>query len=135
MKTSYEGNLSLARIYVNDGRHAAAMQYLNTSIASTQRAAGPHVWVAHVHRKMSRWTAALKAAQRAIDLDDEYSEGYYQLACALTRLGRTKEALAALTKSVELDPDQVEYMVEEADLKALSKMPGFKKLIPEPAKQ
>ena len=44
------------------------------------------------------------------------------------------EALSALTKSVELDPDQVEYMVEEADLKALA-MPGFKKLIPEPAKQ
>lgn len=135
MKTSYEGNLSLARLYVNDGRHAAAMQYLNTSIRLDPEAAAPHVWVAHVHRKMSRWTAAVKAAQRAIDLDAEYSEGYYQLACALTRLGRTKEALAALTKSVELDPDQVEYMVEEADLKALSKMPGFKKLIPEPAKQ
>jgi hypothetical protein len=35
----------------------------------------------------------------------------------LTRLRRTKEALAALPKSVELDPDQVDYMVEEADLK------------------
>ncbi len=66
---------------------------------------------------------------------DEDSEAYYQLACALTRLGRIKEALSALTKSVELDEEQVDYMVEEPDLKALSALPGFKKLIPEPAKQ
>src|SRR5262249_9727687 len=83
----------------------------------------------------SRWTAALKAAQRAIDLEDEYSEGYYQLACALTRLGRTKEALAALAKAVELDPDQVDYMIDEKDLKALSRLPGFKKFMRAPDKK
>lgn len=135
MKTSYEANLALGRIYVDDGRYTAALRYLNASIQLEPKSAEPHVSVAYVHRKLSRWSAAVKAAQTAIKLNDEYSESYYQLACALARLGRTKEALTALTKSVELDPDQVEYMIEEADLKALSKMPAFKKLIPEPAKQ
>jgi hypothetical protein len=53
----------------------------------------------------------------------------------LTRLRRTREALAALAKSVELDPDQAEYMVEEADLKPLSSLRAFKKLIPAEPKQ
>jgi Flp pilus assembly protein TadD len=135
MKTSYEANLSLGRMYVYDGRHADSLPFLNTSLQLEPKAAEPHVFLAMVYRKQSRWTAALKAAERAIDLDSEYSEAYYQLACVLSRLGRKKEALTALTKSVELDPDQVEYMVEENDLKALAKMPGFKKLIPEPTKQ
>jgi Flp pilus assembly protein TadD len=135
MRTSYEANVSLGRMHVYYGRATASLPFLNTSLQLDPKAAEPHVLLAMVYRKQSRWTAALKAAQRAIDLDNEYSEAYYQLACALTRLGRTKEALSALTKSVELDSDQVEFMVEETDLKALAKMPGFKKLIPEPAKQ
>ena len=75
--------------------------------------------------------AAVKAAQKAIALDDEDSEAYYQLACALTRLGRTKEALAALAKSLELDSDQAEFIRDEPDLKALSPLKAFKKLIEE----
>jgi len=131
MTTSYEANFWLGRLYADDRRHALALKHLNTSARLDPDAADPHVYIAVVYRQQSRWALAIKAAQKAIDIDDEHSEAYYQLACALTRLGRTKEALAALTKSVELDPRQVDYMVEEADLKALSKLPGFKKLTAE----
>ncbi len=87
-----------------------------------------------LHRKQSRWSAALKAADRAISLDQEDSEAHYQRACALARPGRAKEAMTALEKSVELDPDQVQYIADEADLKALSTLPAFKKLLPSPEK-
>ncbi len=43
--------------------------------------------------------------------------------------------MASLEKAVELDPDQVDYMVDEEDLKPLASLPAFKKLIPEPVKQ
>ena len=38
--------------------------------------------------------------------------------------------MAALTKSVELDEDQVFYLADEEDLKALASLPEFKKLLP-----
>jgi Flp pilus assembly protein TadD len=56
-------------------------------------------------------------------------------ACALARLGRVKEAMLALEKSVDLDPDQSDYIADEADLKALSALPAFKKLLPVPAEK
>jgi tetratricopeptide (TPR) repeat protein len=131
MTTSYEANFWLGRVYADDDRVELALKFLNTAARLDADAADPYVYIASVYRKQSRWALAVKAARQAIEIDHEHSEAYYQLACALTRLGRTKEALAALTKSVELEPYQVNYMTEEADLKALSKLPGFKKLIAE----
>ena len=135
LKKSYLANLTLGRLHSKTGRYADALRALETSAQLEKEFATPHAMMAEVYRKQSRWTAAVKAAQRAVDLDSEYSEAYYQLACALTRLGRIKEALSALTKSVELDEDQVDWMVDEPDLKRLSSLPAFKKLIPEPVKQ
>jgi tetratricopeptide (TPR) repeat protein len=90
--------------------------------------------MSRLHRKQSRFSAALKASDQAIKVDQEYSEGYYERACALARLGRLKEAMAALQKSVELDPDQSGYLADETDLKPLSSLPAFKKLLPQPEK-
>ena len=131
MKTSHGANQELGQILYDLGRYADALRLLETAAQLDKTSANPHIVIAMVYRKQSRWALAVKAAQRAIELDAEDSEGYYQLACALARLGRTKEALAALAKSVELDSDQAEYMVEEPDLKSLSALRAFKKLIPE----
>ena len=100
----------------------------------TKEAAGPHVQMAMVYRQQSRWTAELKAAQRAIDLHPEYSEGYYELACALARPGRTKQALSALSKAVELGLYDSDLIATEPDLRALSSLPAFKKLLAEQEK-
>jgi hypothetical protein len=45
-----------------------------------------------------------------------------------------KEAMAALERSIELDEDQASYIADEADLKPLSSLPAFKKLLPQPEK-
>ena len=88
-----------------------------------------------LNRKQSRFAAALKAADQAIALDEEDGEAQYERACALARLGRIKEAMSALEKAIELYPAQVEWMANEKDLKALAKLPAFKKLLPQPEKQ
>ena len=134
MKTSMLANLSFARILSNSNRYAESERHFNAAALLDTKSNEPHVGLAMLYRKQSRWLAALKAAEKAISLDAEDSEGYYQRACALARLRRIKEAMVSLTKAVELDPDQVEYMVEEEDLKPLSNLPAFKKLIPEPEK-
>jgi hypothetical protein len=43
--------------------------------------------------------------------------------------------MASLEKAVELYPISAEWMAEEKDLKALSRLPAFKKLLPPPEKQ
>ncbi len=39
--------------------------------------------------------------------------------------------MAALTKAIELYPEQTEWMGDEKDLKALASLPAFKKLLAE----
>lgn len=90
--------------------------------------------MSRLHRKQSRLAAALKAADRAIVLDEKDGEAHYERACALVRLGRIKEAMAALEKA-EFYPSQADWIVDEKDLKPLAKLPAFKKLLPEPEKQ
>lgn len=134
MKTSFMANLTLGRIYSRTKREAAAMRQFELAAQLDKKSPEPYIGMAVVHRKQSRWSAALKAAQKAIDLDYQHSEAYYQRACALARLGRTKEAMTSLEKAVELDFDQLDYMVDEEDLKPLASLPAFKKLL-EPVNQ
>ncbi|HEU4837121.1 MAG TPA: transglutaminase domain-containing protein [Pyrinomonadaceae bacterium] len=130
VKDSSEVNLLLGRIHLEAGRYAVALNYFNLSARLDKTASSsPYVAMATLHRKQSRWSAALKAADRAISLDEEDCEAYYERACALARLGRLKEAMSALEKSIEIDPDHLDSITDEADLKALSSLPAFKKLL------
>jgi tetratricopeptide (TPR) repeat protein len=134
MKTSAEANLSLASIFYRADRYAEAERLYNVAALLDKKSPDPHIGLAILYRKQSRLLAALKAADKAISIDAQDSEGYYQRACALARLKRIKEAMDSLAKAVELNSYQASYMVDEEDLKPLSTLPAFKKLIPEPEK-
>ena len=132
VKDSSGANLLVGRIHLDAGRYAVAFKYFNVAAQLDKKAPGPYVMMASLHRKQSRFAAALKAADQAVNLDREDSEAHYQRACALARLGRLKDAMSALEKSIELDEDQLRYIADEADLKPLSALPAFKKLLAPP---
>jgi Flp pilus assembly protein TadD len=134
VKGNSEANLLLGRIHLEEKRYAVALNYFNLSAQIDKTSSSPYVAIATLHRKQSRWSAALKAADHAISLDEEDCEAYYERACALARLGRLKEAMSALEKSIEIDSDHLDTISDEADLKALSTMPAFKKLLAPPEK-
>jgi Flp pilus assembly protein TadD len=94
----------------------------------------PHATMAYTYRQQRRWSAALRAAQQAVALDDTDGDAYYELACALARMRRTKEAMTALEKAIELYPEQANWIANEPDLKPVAHLPAFKKLVP-PTKQ
>lgn len=136
MKTSAGANLWLGRMFIEEKRYVEADRLLHTAAQLDKKSTDVQVALAMLYRKQSRWLAALKAADQAIALNSDNSDGYYQRACALARLRRTNEAIAALKKAVELNRFQALDMAEEADLKPLSSLPEFKKLLPEiPGKQ
>jgi transglutaminase-like putative cysteine protease/tetratricopeptide (TPR) repeat protein len=134
MKTSMRANLDLGHGMVGEARYVEAERLFNTAAQIDPKSTSPHIALAGLYRKQSRWQAALKAADHAIALDPKESEAYYQRACALARMRKLKEAMTALTKSIELDEEQTMYIGEEEDLKPLASLPEFKKLLPPPEK-
>jgi tetratricopeptide (TPR) repeat protein len=121
-------------MHIEKGHYAVALPLLQTAIQLDKEWDEPYIALSLLHRKQSRWAAALKAADQAIVLDEEDGEAHYERACALARLGRVNEAMAALEKAIEFYPDQAQWMADEKDLKALAKLPAFKKLLPPPEK-
>ena len=135
MKTSALANQALGSLYSDEEHYVEALPYLRAAVLLDKKWSTPHINLAYVHRQQRRWAAALKEAQQAIALDDEDGEAYYELACALARLSRIKEAMTALEKAIELYPDQADWIDIEADLKPLAHLPAFKKLLPPPEKK
>lgn len=134
MKSSATANTWLGSSFAEDKRYVEAKRLLTTAAQIDATLSEPHIQLSKLYRKQSQWIAALKAADQAIKLEADYSEGYYERACALARLRRFNEAMTALNKSIELDPDQAYYLADEADLKPLARLPAFKKLLPPPEK-
>jgi tetratricopeptide (TPR) repeat protein len=135
MKSSITANYVLGRMHSDNGQYALAHKLLQTAIQLDKEWDEPYISLALLYRRQSRFALALKAADQAIELDEKDGEAQYERACALARLGRIKEAMSALEKAIELYPSQAEWLAEEKDLKALSRLPAFKKLLPPPEKQ
>jgi len=129
MKSSFDANLALGRMYSETKRYPAALRFLQAAAQLDKKSSEPHTHIAYVHRLQNHYTAALRAAQQAVALDEDDGEAYYQLACVLARLGRTKEAMTTLEKALELSPDDVLSIADDPDLKPLAHLPAFKKLL------
>ena len=135
LKMSAAANVLLGRIYLNDGRYPAALKVLDTAAQLDPKSTTAHLLKSNVYRQMSNWNAALKSAGDALKIDKEDGEAYYERACALARMGRTKEAMAALEQAINLYPEQVLWIKDEKDLKSLTSLPAYKKLVAEAEKQ
>jgi transglutaminase-like putative cysteine protease/Tfp pilus assembly protein PilF len=129
MEKSAMANLYLGYARLENGKSLQAIPLLKKAAALKTDWSETYGAMARAYRTLRNWSAALKAADAAIKIDAEYSDGHYYRACALARLGRIKEALRSLEKAVELDPDLPETIGEEADLKVLASSPAFKKLL------
>ncbi|MFB3890844.1 MAG: tetratricopeptide repeat protein [Phycisphaerae bacterium] len=72
---------------------------------------------------------AAALCRQVIDLTPKDPMGYYNLACAQARLGKNEEAMASLTKSVELGYTDISHIRADDDLAALRDRQAFKDLI------
>jgi tetratricopeptide (TPR) repeat protein len=129
MGKSARANVYLAYLRLENGKSLQAIALLKKAAALKTGWAEPYTAMARSYRNMKNWAAALTAADTAIKLEPNESEGHFQRACALARLGRTSEALKSLEKAVELDPELPDTLDLESDLKVLASQPAFKKLM------
>jgi tetratricopeptide (TPR) repeat protein len=129
MKTSFLGNLNLARYFVENGSPIKALPLLSTATQLDKKSAEPYVTMVNAYRGLARWTSGLRAADKAIELEPKNGEAHYERACVLTRLGRTSEAIRELTTSIEIQPGRAFSVAHEKDLKGLSSLPAYKKIL------
>ncbi|HEX2268466.1 MAG TPA: tetratricopeptide repeat protein, partial [Pyrinomonadaceae bacterium] len=129
MKTSAWANVSLAKIYMRDGQHLPALEWLNRAAQIDTEYAAPHFLMSEAYLKLSRVNEAVKAAEEAVLVEPENASGHYRRACALAQLGRRRDAMLALEKAVELDPDYLSEISDDPELKTLKSLPAFKKLV------
>lgn len=135
LKTSSDVNLSLGRMRMNANRAADALPLLRKAAELDKKSAGPWTAMSECYRSLKNWAAALSAANTAVDRDPEDPDAFYQRACAQARLGRLRDAIASLKRSIELEPYVADDIENEPDLKPLSSLPEFKKLIADRDKQ
>lgn len=135
LTASAAANLNLARMRMRAGRPREALPLLQRAAEIEKKSSDAYDIMAECYRQLHNWPAAVSAANTAIDRKPEDAEAYYQRACALARLGRTRDAMVSLKRAVELDSLMAESIEEEADLKILSSMAAFKKLIADRDKQ
>jgi tetratricopeptide (TPR) repeat protein len=110
-----------------------AQNKIGDAIKSMQRAiaiepyASSYEYLSSLFRSQRRFTEALGAANEAVKLDEDSSDAHFERACSLAQLGRKREALAALKRMLEIDPETV-FDPDEPDLQPLAAMPEFKAL-------
>lgn len=68
--------------------------------------------------KMDKMDKSLRDAQKSIKLDSSWAKGYYRVGLAQLALGQKKEAVEALKKAVDLQPDGAGFKADYAKAKA-----------------
>lgn len=126
---SRHGLRRLAHAQAEQQKYDAALQTLQRVVTL-----GAEVWdytlIARTNRFARRPALALGAADQAVKLDGEYAEAHFERACALAQLGRMPEAIVALERALELDPELGESL-DSNDWKLVESLPEFKKRLEE----
>jgi tetratricopeptide (TPR) repeat protein len=120
---------TLARIRVDAGRPRDALTLL--ARCAELEPENAEVWcaTATARRALRDWNGTLAAADKALELQEADAEAHYNRACALARLGKRPEAIAALKRAIEISDTYRTNIRSEPDFRALVAMPEFKALV------
>lgn len=82
-----------------------------------------------LYTQNGRIDEGLEMDRKAISLAPDNPNVHYNLACSLTLKKQKEGALKALGKAIDLGYDDLKWMLEDPDLKALHNDPQFETLI------
>jgi len=84
-------NLLLGRLEAIDGDYDKALEYLGKAEQAEPRLPGLHLQLGQTYLRMRRNEEAVRAFERALDIDGDNAQAHEGLAAALTRLHRYEE--------------------------------------------
>ena len=121
-EVSYRNNKDVADWLIDIKQHADAIVFYEKSIPAFQRFMGDSMFRIIESR-------SLQDSDREIDLTEEYSSLYYNLACCYSTTGNIVKALEAIETSLEGGWTDFDWMRKDEDLKALHSNKKFFKMI------
>jgi transglutaminase-like putative cysteine protease/Flp pilus assembly protein TadD len=124
LEGSAVGWILLAGVQDAQNKIADAIKSMQRAIA-IEPSASSYEALSRLYRSQRRFTEALNAANHSLKLEEDSIDAHFERACSLAQLGRKREALAALKRMLEIDPEAV-FDPEEPDLQPLATMPEFK---------
>jgi len=121
-EVSYRNNKDVGDWLIDIKQHADAVFFYEKSIPAFQRFMGDSMF-----RKIKG--RSLQESDKEIDLIEEYSSLYYNLACCYAVTDNIAKALEAIESSLEGGWIDFEWMRKDEDLKALHSNKKFLKMI------
>lgn len=107
--------INLASIYHTQGKEDLALQQLQAAAQSNPDDPNAHsVWGHYMEEKGDHQNAH-EHYLKALAIDNEHAISHYRLGRVQRKLGMKSKAVESLQKSIELDPEQSEPLLELAD--------------------
>ena len=129
----------LASVYLQMHQTSAAFHILDQLADSPQADANALLAVAKAYAQLAQGAKLAGVLEKLVKIAPESPEAWYDLASTQALLGKTREALAALSKALELSaqrlgkqptaPDLRKNAVTNQSFVALRSLPEFQKLV------
>ncbi|MBI5244341.1 MAG: protein kinase [Elusimicrobia bacterium] len=99
---------------INMGDFKAAISDLLKAVERDPKNADNHEALAWAQLRAGSYKDALESANRALELNPKSAQALYLKACALEKLKRREESLAAIEAAAQIDPDRYAEALERA---------------------
>lgn len=138
LQEAIEKSLLLAQKKLKEGDYHAAAQSFERGISYSEENWAAHAGLGVAQMGLKNTDKAIDEFQRALQLtrgikipDAQIGDLHYNLACALSRAGKNREALTALSKAVKLlaPGSLVDQLDQDHDLDPLRTEPDFRRML------
>ncbi len=82
-----------------------------------------------VYLKMKRYKWAIIRFNDALNIQHNYVDAHYNLACLYAQKGDTKQSLFYLKNAMDYNPDVRQWAAQDDDLKNIADLPEFNKIL------
>jgi protein O-GlcNAc transferase len=128
-KATYITYYRLGLVYFQKEKSDKAIPCLEKAVQLKPDLVNAHLALSSMYLKNGTYQQCLDHCRVLVKIDRNNDTAYYNMACALAKLGKNRESFDALRRSIELLPDNKKLASQEKLLQSLHGFPEFKKLI------
>jgi len=113
----------------NEGRHAQAGALYKKVIEIDPRHLAAMNNLGVVYMNQNKYKQAIESFNEALNIRHNYVKAHYNLACVYARKNDVARSLFYLKNAIDFNPDVLQWVDGDQDLKALADSPEFKEML------